>query len=469
MEGHTRIGGRTPSRTSSGRRPLTHRYTFVCLALLSSLLAVSTFAGVSPSMASVEDAECTYIIPPEVTKVDGADDYAHVQPGDTLCLPAGTRSNIRFLNLHGQADRPITIRNSGGRVKITGTNYSQGLGLVHVSYLRVTGATISEKCGALYPAHEQECGIEIDNAFKGIKLDTTKGPVHHVEIDHLFIHDTSPVTPTRGIALHPLEGQMISGIFIHHNYLRNTTAEGIYLGTEPHDRPLEILGKLEDVEVSYNLLEQIAYDGIKIKVAVSNVRVHHNIIRDAGTLEKPAHQGGIKMAFSVGEYYNNLIVGAVEGIKMSRVLDNPGTRYYNNIIVGMRDVCIFAEGDDAMVYNNTLVSCGAVGISTLGANPQVFDNIIVDTAGIPIEGSAPGIANNFIGSSDSAGFVNPAANDYHLLSTSPAVDAGRNTGTFPPFDFDGISRPQGPNTDLGAYELVAGDLPFSLYLPLTIH
>jgi hypothetical protein len=51
-----------------------------------------------------------------------------------------------------------------------------------------------------------------------------------------------------------------------------------------------------------------------------------------------------------------------------------------------------------------------------------------------------------------AQFVDPANRDFHLLSTSPAVDAGTNTGVAA--DYAGTARPQGPAYDMGAYEYV---------------
>ena len=47
-------------------------------------------------------------------------------------------------------------------------------------------------------------------------------------------------------------------------------------------------------------------------------------------------------------------------------------------------------------------------------------------------------------------FVDPANQDYHLLASSPAIDAGTNTGVAT--DYDGIPRPQGAGYDIGAYE-----------------
>lgn len=48
-------------------------------------------------------------------------------------------------------------------------------------------------------------------------------------------------------------------------------------------------------------------------------------------------------------------------------------------------------------------------------------------------------------------FKNPAADDFHLLSTSPAIDRGDPTSTNA-VDFDGTPRPQGSARDSGAFE-----------------
>ena len=49
-------------------------------------------------------------------------------------------------------------------------------------------------------------------------------------------------------------------------------------------------------------------------------------------------------------------------------------------------------------------------------------------------------------------FVNPAAGDYSLQTTSPCIDAGA-TLTSVTNDYRGNSRPQGAGYDIGAYEV----------------
>jgi hypothetical protein len=73
------------------------------------------------------------------------------------------------------------------------------------------------------------------------------------------------------------------------------------------------------------------------------------------------------------------------------------------------------------------------------------------TEGAPSAAQGP---NDLTGN---AGFVDSANNDYHLTSSSVAIDAGTNAGIND--DKDGNTRPQGSGFDMGAYEYVSGSTP----------
>ena len=51
-----------------------------------------------------------------------------------------------------------------------------------------------------------------------------------------------------------------------------------------------------------------------------------------------------------------------------------------------------------------------------------------------------------------------AGSDFHLQSTSPAIDAGTASGA-PAYDYDGNPRPNGSGYDIGAYESVNNSTP----------
>jgi len=441
------------------------------LTILIVVMAVSLVpgAGVLSAPGSQDYPGCTYLIPPDITEVDATRNYTQVQPGDVLCIPAGERPNLKLLNLHGTAENPIIVRNAGGTVFITGTQYlSGGIGIADSTYLRVTGSGVTSRCGASYSPEQQACGIEIAYTHKGVKLDIITGDLHDIEVDHIYIHDTSTTTLTRGISVHPPEGTLVSRLFVHHNYVTRTSAEGIYLGYEPKGLPLEMLGKLQDVEASYNLVTNTGFDGIKVKIAIQNVRVHHNRVIDVGLSHTPAHQGGIKIAMSVGDFYNNFVSTGFEGIRLGRELTGTETRFFNNVVVGAL-VCLETPTQISQVFNNTVVNCGEIGISARGPQANIYNNIVAGVKGIPILGYVSNISNNYVAPVTNVGFINPEKHDYRICSHSPAVDASQILQLFPGYDFMGVNRPQGRNPDYGAYEFVVGQPPCYTTEAATLH
>ncbi|HEX2980942.1 MAG TPA: choice-of-anchor Q domain-containing protein [Anaerolineaceae bacterium] len=391
-----------------------------------------------------------------VSIVDGSLNYRDVQPGDVLCLQAGERDNLKLINLHGAPGKPIIVRNAGGTVTISGVTYlSGGIGIYASSYLRVTGTGTSQQCGAQVPANAQDCGIVINGTHKGIKIDTGtgSGDVSHIEIDHIAVSNISKYVKTRGISIHPLEKQVITNLYFHHNYVAHTLAEGFYIGSEPNERPYASLGKIENLDISYNLVEDTGYEGINVKVAVKNVQVHHNVVRRTGLSRTPTYQGGIKIAMSTGEVYNNYVEDSYEGIRSTRPLENPGTTlYFNNIVINARNVAIETAEEGAQIFNNTVVWCGTAGIVGDVSNTVVFDNIIAGCDGQALKGLDKARFSNLLGSVERIGFVDPEQNDFRLKSRSRAVDAGRYGNLFLSFDFADQPRPVGKHPDMGAFE-----------------
>jgi hypothetical protein len=226
----------------------------------------------------------------------------------------------------------------------------------------------------------------------------------------------------------------------------------MYIGSAPQERSFETLGKMENVRISYNLMEEIGWEGIEVKVGVRNVRIYRNVVHRTGTAGRKPDSAGIKLVASIGDVYNNFIATDCTGIKMGRNPETRGTRYYNNVVVGAKCSGIDVPEDGALVFNNTIVSSEPHGISATGAGSKIFNNIVAGTSGIPILGNGENIFNNFEGPISAAGFVNPEAEDYRLLPLSPAIEAGENIGAFPTFDMDGTRRPFGRSADFGAYE-----------------
>ena len=140
----------------------------------------------------------------------------------------------------------------------------------------------------------------------------------------------------------------------------------------------------------------------------------------------------------------------------------------NNTVVGNhgpQGSAVFADGFDsqAQLINNLLVATeaqNAVTCGTLNASsvPTFQSNDVFSLSGIAYSGNCTdqtGLNGNI---SVDPIFRDPAAGDYHLLTGSPAIDAGVSNQA-PSLDLDGVARPADGNGDgvakfdLGVYEV----------------
>lgn len=115
---------------------------------------------------------------------------------------------------------------------------------------------------------------------------------------------------------------------------------------------------------------------------------------------------------------------------------------------------IYAEGDGVFLQlNNTLIS----GNPTAFRTPFTSQPISLTLHNTLIDSNMDSISIGKFESSvtplrGSANYVNEATGDYHLRATSDAIDKGNNLP--PAIDLDGLARPNGSASELGAYEFV---------------
>ncbi|MEZ4864253.1 MAG: choice-of-anchor Q domain-containing protein [Caldilineaceae bacterium] len=130
--------------------------------------------------------------------------------------------------------------------------------------------------------------------------------------------------------------------------------------------------------------------------------------------------------------------------------------FANNYRVALdASAAIHSEGNGVNLHlSNTLISgnptalkapFNAQAVSLTLVNTLVDTNVTsltigkVDQKGTPLRGSA--------------GYRNATAGDYHLAGNSAAIDQGNN---LPPLsDLDGVARPNGTASDIGAFEFIA--------------
>ena len=129
-----------------------------------------------------------------------------------------------------------------------------------------------------------------------------------------------------------------------------------------------------------------------------------------------------------------------------------GTVVNNTVASGRIGMLVSARTDlgatlQATIANNIVALNSQTDISIDNALAQVSnDHNLVSSVG---DGFVPGVGTRV----GNPRFVNPAGGDYHLLSDSMAIDAGRDSALDPSFttDLDGAARRFG-TIDMGAYE-----------------
>lgn len=129
----------------------------------------------------------------------------------------------------------------------------------------------------------------------------------------------------------------------------------------------------------------------------------------------------------------------------------------NNRAPGAAEDAIRIDGVQAnLVLSNTLISGNSVAFETRNnAQPTLaFNSVLIDNnVSTVISGT---ITTNGTPLRGAAGYVNAATGDYHLTAASNAVDKGN--GRPPLVDLDGVIRPKGATTDIGAYEFTPAGL-----------
>jgi hypothetical protein len=254
-----------------------------------------------------------------------------------------------------------------------------------------------------------------------------------------------------------------------------------------------ILGNIIENNVESGLEDAGGNGGAGIAVWGGSPLIMNNTIRKNAS---PGGSGGaINIVYGLNAVIaQNLIYGNSAGCGGGAIATNgKGLHVFNNTIVdnvgvgnwGFSECAPIAQiypspdsygrDDPADVFINNIVSgsttypavnCSWFDTPNEANQPTFQNNILVNAAG-PFFGSyCVDVSNEYNNMASSPQFVNPATGDYHLKSTSPAIDSGQNsvlqtflksTGTAWTKDFDGNPRVQdatgkGCIIDMGVYE-----------------
>ena len=158
---------------------------------------------------------------------------------------------------------------------------------------------------------------------------------------------------------------------------------------------------------------------------------------------------------------NNVYIG----VSGQANLGIPNIRFYNNtvynsgagnnLIMYLYDASGKSNFSGAQIKNNIFITPSGISsygkvlsVGSSGSNIQISNNFI---SRIGTWGSVSGFNDPNGINGGNPQFANTSPNDFHLQSTSPAINRGTTLTGFN-YDHDGVTRPQGSAWDIGAFE-----------------
>ncbi len=396
----------------------------------------------SPTILCVDDTPGTT---QEFSTIQAAADAA--QPGDTVLVYDGNYAGFQVTRSGTQAS-PIVFRANGSNVVINSNGPTgDGIRLENVDYITIDGFQIqgvSQRCIAAR-------GATPDSPMKGNILHNNRCTNAGVECFYLSEFSISLIENNI------LSGCGASGAIRSHGiYLANagsdntiirgntisgatpTESEGIHING---DISIGGDGIVSGLTIENNVIHDNANNGLNMD-GVQNSLIRNNLIYSNGRHALRVYQGDALAGPANLSIVNNTF-NATAGWAIKLSEDIGGHTIFNNILLGSRgSICV---SNTNLTSNNNAVM-----------DSFSFDNESTVVSLASWRAQRGNDANSFVTSASSL-FVNAAAGNYRLISTSPAIDTGLsslNSINAPATDLSGTVRPQGAGYDIGAYETV---------------
>jgi parallel beta-helix repeat protein len=379
-----------------------------------------------------------------------------VDPGDTVLVHDGNYKGFQ-LSRSGTQSSPVVFLANGSNVVInTSASSGDGITLQNVDYVTIEGFKIQGSTVNCIASH---------NA-------TPTSPMVGLTIRN----NTCTGAGNEGFYLSEVSGSLIEDNTLSGNGASGSSrSHGLYLANAGSDNTV-IRGNIifnntnsESNGIHANGDLSVGGDGL-----ITGVTIEQNIIYGNG-------QNGINLdGVQNSTFRNNVVYGnvrhALRAFKIDGAQGPKNLVIYNNTFLtpstGGWAIKFSEDQGGHVVFNNILLTDSSSTGSIVINNANFFssNNIVVnkfsnngETSTVTLsQWQALGYDANSFTSTSSALFVNTSQNNYQLVGTAPAIDAGLSSfqGTAAPIvDLINAARPQGNGYDIGAYEFGSGTTP----------
>jgi parallel beta-helix repeat protein len=260
-----------------------------------------------------------------------------------------------------------------------------------------------------------------------------------------------------GVRLHGSSNAVVSNNEVYENRNRGIFASGSTAAGAP---------VVTNVTVSNNIVNKNGATGIGMYVATnsqitSNIVTNHNghhangitiYISSNNVMVRGNYVSGRYVAFTtqnsnnIAVAYNVLLTKDAYSYASWAGTSN-GLYTYNNVMLGGY-MTINSTSTNVVSRNNIVAGSNVVNKGGTASN-NIYVALMPSQYQDPYGGSTGSIYQPDLNQI----FVNPTAGDYHLKSTSPAIDAGVAIAGLT-YDHDGTSVPLGGAVDIGAFEYI---------------
>ncbi len=371
--------------------------------------------------------------------------------GDTVYILAGTYNGTMHPANSGNAGNYITFRNYASdvvNINASGANYFN-CNLADKQYIQIIGLRfIGAVTGPGLDSNGADYIIIKDcyftnSAKSGIELNNST----NILIDNCELFETNTTAMNEVISIVTCDTFEIKNCLVHHPVAASRNGIDIKVGctngivhdNNVHDvyNALYVDSRGDSDNISF--YNNIVYDTVSVALGIND--------EDPGTGE-----------ITNINFYNNIIYNCQRGFSVYdgslitfTLINNT---FYNNAASGFTEIWIDNTHDvlvDCIIRNNIIVSDAAntYGIwyaDYANGGVTVDHNLSYNSGGAWHAGNMLGtnaITNNPL-------LTNPTT-DFSLQTASPARDSGSATDA-PATDYDGVSRPQNVNFDIGAFE-----------------